>query len=301
MIDLNLLRIFDAVMTERHVGRAALLVSRTQPAVSNALTRLRQHFDDPLFLRSGDGMRPTAKAESIWRELAPAFETLSRQSQTQQIGQAQLSGDFIISCTDFESNLFLRTLHSAFSKQAASVNLVFRPGGGEKSISELNAAHAHLALGFVPDAPTQIRRRLLFEDSFTVLMQRSHPFANQSLTLKRYATATHVVVSPSGQRHGFVDDELMALGLARRVSLVVNQFGLLHAALQDADVIATVSKRNANQLLAHTKNFICKPVPIKLPPARIHAYWHRRADADQRLAALLDIALATLQSAEHLK
>ncbi len=294
MIDLNLLRVFDAVMTERHVGRAAERIARTQPAVSNALSRLRHHFSDPLFVRSGEGMRPTPQAESLWRELAPAFETLSRQAQAHSHGKPQLTGDFIVSCTDFESNLFLQPLYATLRKRAEQVNLVCRPGGGDQAISDLNTMHAHLALGFLPNAPSQIRRRLLFEDGFVVLMRRTHPLAKQTLTLKRYAAALHAVVSPSGQRHGFVDDELMAHGLARRVSLVVNQFGLLSAVLLDSDLIATVSQRNAARWMALDKRLVSASVPISLPPARIHAYWHRRVDGDPRLSMLMDMALDAL-------
>jgi DNA-binding transcriptional LysR family regulator len=284
MIDLNLFRVFDAVMTERHVGRAAMHIGRTQPAVSNAIRRMRHVFRDPLFVRAPDGIRPTPRAEELWREIAPAMEGLSRTAQEKKFDSTKVSGALTVACTDFEATLLLRQIVKALGTKASAVDLVLLPGGSGKSQPLLMSGEADIALGFLPNFPSNIESRALFDDHFSVIMRKKHPLAKRSLKLADYCTASHLLVSPVGERRGFIDDRLSAVGKGRRVAVVVNHFHLAPAVLEVTDLIATLSSDLMKTL--GTERLHHAVVPIPIGPVTISLYWHKRTHADQRLSFL---------------
>jgi DNA-binding transcriptional LysR family regulator len=285
MIDLNLFRIFDAVMTERHVGRAAQKVGRTQPAVSNAIRRLRQQLNDPLFLRAPDGVRPTAKAEDLWREVGPALDALYATTAAQNFDARSITGALTIACTDFEATLLLKDLLKIIQANAPMIDIILWPGGNGPSQSALQSGAVDFALGYLPTIPSAIRSRLLFEDSSCIAMRKGHPLAEMELTIEAYANANHLLVSPVGDRRGFMDDALLTRGLSRRVALVVNHFHLVAEALQSSDMMATVSRKLITKP-DERAGLVLKDLPIRLPPIPISLYWHRRTDTDPRLSWL---------------
>jgi DNA-binding transcriptional LysR family regulator len=285
MMDLNLFPIFDAVMTERHVGRAAEKVGRTQPAVSNAIRRMRLQFNDPLFVRAPGGVRPTAKAEDIWREVGPALDVLHSTGGIWNFDPSRIDGTLTIACTDFEATLFLKDILSIIQTAAPLVDIILRPGGNGPSQTDLITGAADIALGFLPMVPSTIRSRLLLEDSMCACMRSGHPQADKPLTIENYAKANHLLVSPAGEPRGFMDEALQARGLARRVTLVVNHFHLIVDALQSSDMLATVSA-NLISRLDNRAGLVIKNLPVQSPQIPISMYWHRRTDADPRLSWL---------------
>jgi DNA-binding transcriptional LysR family regulator len=285
MMDLNLFRIFDAVMTERHVGKAAEKVGRSQPAVSNAIRRMRLQFNDPLFVRAPGGVRPTPKAEDIWREVGPALDVLHSTAGIWNFDPSRIDGTLTIACTDFEATLFLKDILNIIQSAAPSIDIILRPGGNGPSQTDLTSGAADIALGFLPTVPSTIRSRLLIEDSLCVAMGSDHPLADKPLTIENYAKANHLLVSPVGEPSGFMDEALRARGLGRRVMVVVNHFHLVVEALQSSDMLATVS-RNLISRLDNRAGLILKSLPVQSPQIPISMYWHRRTDADPRLSWL---------------
>jgi DNA-binding transcriptional LysR family regulator len=293
MIDLNLFRIFDAVMTERHVGRAAQRVARTQPAVSNAISRLRSKLNDPLFIRAPNGVTPTPKAEALWREIGPAIDALRASTERQNFDPHQVSGELNIACTDFESTLLLAPILGVLHKSAPAINVIFIPGSAVFSKEALQSGNADIALGFLPGTNSSIRARILFEDSFCVAMSKNNPLARKQLDLRSYAKGDHLLVSPSGDRRGVVDDILAARGLSRRIALVINHFHLVPEALAALDLLATTSAKLMSQF-GKENELILKPPPLTIPPIQISLYWHRRTENDQRLSWLREILVEGL-------
>lgn len=282
MIDLNLFRVFDAVMTERHVGRAAMRIGRTQPAVSNAIRRMRHVFRDPLFVRAPDGIRPTPRAEELWREIAPAMEGLSRTAQEKEFDSAKVSGSLTVACTDFEATLLLQQIVQVLGTKAPAVDLVLLPGGSGKSQPLLMSGEADIALGFLPNIPSNIESRALFGDHFSVVMRKKHSLAKRSIELDAYCAASHLLVSPVGERRGFIDDKLSALGKSRRVAVVINHFHLAPAVLEVTDHIATLSS-DLMKTLDTEKRLHHAKTPITIETVVISMYWQKRTHADQRL------------------
>jgi DNA-binding transcriptional LysR family regulator len=282
MIDMNLFRVFDAVMTERHVGRAADRIGRSQPAVSNAIRRLRDAFHDPLFVRASDGMRPTARAEEIWREISPALTTLAMAAHAKRFEASKVDGALTVACTDFEASLLLGPITRALSRMAPALDLVLLPGGAGRSEALLQSGQADVAVGFLPAAPSTVRSASLFADSFAVVMRKGHPLRRRGLTLDRYCDASHVLVSPAGHRTGFVDELLAKQGLRRRVVVVVNHFHLIPDLLIASDRIATSSKR-LMKALDPAGQLYAAASPLALTPVQISLYWHQRTHSDRRL------------------
>jgi DNA-binding transcriptional LysR family regulator len=293
MMDLNLLRVFDAVMTERHVGRAAEKVARSQPAVSNAISRLRSKLDDPLFIRAPNGVTPTPKAEELWREIGPAIDALRASTEKQRFDPGKVVGQLHIACTDFESTLLLSQILRTLKKSAPAINVIFIPGSATASQAALQNSNADIALGFLPASNSAIRSRILFEDSFCVAMHKKNPLARKQIELRNYVKADHLLVSPPGDRRGVVDEILAARGLSRRIALVINHFHLIPDALAASDLLATASEK----LMSHfgpASGLVLRPPPLTLPPIQIGMYWHRRSDADQRLSWLRKLLLEAL-------
>jgi DNA-binding transcriptional LysR family regulator len=281
MMDLNLLRVFDAVMTERHVGRAAVSIGRTQPAVSNALARLRAEFGDPLFVRSPTGVTPTARAEEIWRQVTPAIDIVRALGMRTHFVPSTTRETFRIACTDLESSLVLKPLVKALGETAPLANLAMYPGGHESSQMLLARNTVDVAIGHLPSTSSDIRSCHLFPDRLVVAMRNNHPLATKKLTMTRYASADHVLVSASGAQRGIVDDKLQQYGYSRRVVVTVNHFHAVPDLLIDSDLIATTSER---MLINHPnyKNLHLVPPPVPLEDFSIQVYWHRRTATDPR-------------------
>jgi DNA-binding transcriptional LysR family regulator len=282
MMDMNLFRVFEAVMTERHVGRAAARIHRTQPAVSNAIRRLRDVFHDPLFVRASDGMRPTARALEIWRDIAPALTTLSTAAHAKAFDAAQVDGVLTIACTDFEASLLLGPITRALARWAPAIDLVLLPGGAGRAEALLQSGQADVSIGYLPIVPNTLRSTHLFDDAFAVVMRKAHPLRRQGLTMARFCKASHVLVSPVGQRSGFVDDLLAQQGKKRHVAVVVNHFHLVPSLLAGTDHIATSSSRLMKALDPAGLLHVAAP-PLPMPAVPINLYWHQRADADRRM------------------
>jgi DNA-binding transcriptional LysR family regulator len=293
MIDLNLLRVFDAVMTERHVGRAAERVARTQPAVSNAISRLRSKLNDPLFIRTPKGVMPTNKAEVLWLEIRPALDALIAATERQNFDPQKISGQLVIACTDFESTLLLEPILRILQKSAPTVRVIFIPGSANGSQTALQSGNADIALGFLAETNTAIRSRILFEDSFCIAMRKKHPLARKPQDLNSYVNADHLLVSPSGDSRGIVDEVLTARGLSRRVALVINHFHLIPEALMASDMLATSSAKLLSQF-GKTSELVLKPSPLTIPAIQISLYWHRRTENDQRVSWLRRLLLEGL-------
>jgi DNA-binding transcriptional LysR family regulator len=284
MTDLNLVRLFDVLMTERNLRRAGLILGRTQPAISNALKRLRAHYGDPLFLKTAQGVAPTPKAEALWAEIAPALETLRRVSDPAHFDPAEARGSLAIAATDYEATLLAARLGRLMAREAPSIALVFKPGGGGGAAQRLlDAGEAAFAVGYLPQRTSAIRAAPLFDDQMMLVMDPANPLAHGPITLEAFAEARHLLVSPAGETEGFVDAALRERGLTRKIALVVNQFHVAPAAILGSDLVGLVSARvlNASPLAA---GLVRRAPPLPVFTLQVSLYWHRRSEADPRHA-----------------
>ena len=292
-VDLNLLKAFDALYSERAVTRAASRIGLSQPAMSHALSRLRSLFADDLFVRTQTGMEPTAHAREIAPLVSAAIEHIEA-ALNLGVGfdPAKSAGIFTAGMAEYAEVALVGRLARAFAEQAPRATLRLLPLNGADAAEQLERGMIDVAVAHLRALPTAIESRTLLRDPFVVVMRKGHPLAAAPLSIEAYAGQSHILVSPRGDTSGAIDRILVDFGLRRRISLLVATYLALPAALAAADLIATVPSRTARQIAA-TAEIEILPLPVDLSMT-VSMAWHRRAASEPAQAwfraLLLDAA-----------
>ena len=283
-LDLNLLLVFEALMDERNVTRASKLIGLSQPAMSNALSRLRRIFDDPLLERKPGGMTPTPRALALVVPVRGALAQLRAALEaTPAFDPAVSNRTFHILANDYVDTLLLPSLIARVRKQAGEVALrVYRT----QSLFDPPPTNAladtfDFAVGFFPDVlalDARLRSAILWEDQNVCIVSASHPTIRRRLTLRHYTEAGHVAVFYKTEGPGLIDTLLAQQSLARRQTVLVPHFASVPYAVAASDLIATVPERLAMRY-RHLKLRVF-PAPIAIPPFRLTMLWHERREAD---------------------
>jgi DNA-binding transcriptional LysR family regulator len=296
--DLNLLVLFEVVLAARHVGRAAERLNLSPSAVSHGLKRLRRLFNDPLFLRTPKGVVPTARATELAEPIAEALARVRSVIATAEpFDAARSTRRFTIGAPDGVSAVFLRPLLADLHRLAPGIDISVRqllpPQGGrtigrawEPALADLEARTIDIAVAPLDDIPARFIARTLYEEDFVIAMRAGHSFARDP-TLDRYCGMRHLVVSLTGDAHGFVDEALAKHGRSRRVALTVPNFVMALAMISETDLIAALPR----QLVAmHATRFgaVSAPAPLSLPLFQIRAIAPKAAMMDAGLAWLFD-------------
>jgi DNA-binding transcriptional LysR family regulator len=291
--DLNLLVLFEVVLEERHVGRAAARLNLTPSAVSHGLGRLRRLLNDPLFLRTPKGVVPTVRATEL---SGPVADVLVRArsviSTAEPFDPARSTRRFTIGAADGTSAVVLLPLLAKVRKSAPGIDISTRqllPTPGEISparawrfaFADLEARAMDIAIIPFDDIPARFHRRTLYQEDFVVAMRAGHPFA-KCPTLDRYCEMQHLVVSHAGDAHGFVDEILAKQGRSRRIALTVPNFMFAIAVIAETDLISALPRRFAAM---HTPRFGVVTVEAPLPLGRF------RLNAIAPKAAMMDVGL----------
>jgi len=285
-LDLNLLRVFDVVMEERNVTRAALRLSITQPAVSNALRRLRESTNEELFIPSSAGMLPTPHAQSLWPVVRAALVQLQQAFEPQPFDPRQPGHSVTLAMADASAALFVPVLAQRFLREQTQVALRVVPLTSRDPREMLEQGGADVAIGFFPDLGDLplgedgdsglIRRAPLYSSEYVCVMRRDHPLAApDALTLDSYCAAQHLRVSFAGRSRGFVDDALSALGLQRSVSIIVNSFFTGGLAVRQSDLL-TVLPKGFVAAAGIAADLAVRRLPFELPGIAISQLWHAR-------------------------
>jgi DNA-binding transcriptional LysR family regulator len=200
-VDLNLLKAFDALTTERAVTRAAERIGLSQPAMSHALSRLRSLFADDLFVRTPRGMEPTARAREIAPLVAAAIEHIEA-ALNLGIGfdPAKSTGIFTAGMAEYAEVALVGRLAEAFARHAARATLRLTPLTGIDAAEQLDRGGIDVAIAHLGAVPPHIESILLLRDPFVVIARRGHPIAGQELSIEAYAALNHILVSPA-RRH----------------------------------------------------------------------------------------------------
>lgn len=274
-LDLNLLTVFDAVYAERNVTRAAKRVGLSQPAVSNALSRLRGHLKDELFLRGPEGLRPTPRAMELADPIRSILVELERVLNPVAFDPATSSRTFRIAAVDYFTVVIAPSLLKIVTVEAPGVRVQIVPSVGH-SFEALDRGEIDFASAAFGDPPERFGHVPLIEDSYSCLVRKEHRLTSHRLTLKRYAAASHILMSPSGDARGFVDDSLMEFGLTRHVAMVVSHFAAAPPIVAESDLILTAPTRVLRRLLNDRLRILKSPV--QTPPAFrcLDLIWHDR-------------------------
>ena len=266
-VDLNLLVVLDELLRHRSTTKVARRLGRTQSAVSHALARLRSTFHDPLFVRAGAALRPTASAEALaapLRAVLDAAEALLSGTRA-AFDPARLERTFVIGGTDYAEIVLLPRLLPALRREAPAVSLVTRFLGDDVDRA-MKTRELDLAFGASLRALPGITVRKVVDVPMVVLLRRGHPVLRGRLTARRYAALEHVLVTPRGLPGSAVDSALEPLGLARRVLLRVPHFAAAAVVVAHTDLVVTMPADFATGL-ARRLGLVTRPVPFPLPPS----------------------------------
>jgi DNA-binding transcriptional LysR family regulator len=274
-VDLNLLRVFDAVLHESGVTPAAARLGLTQPAVSNALARLRKLFGDPLFVRTPDGMDATPFARELAEPVRQALALLeSALAHGPGFDPASATRAFRFYMSDLGQIEFLPPLIERVESRAPGVRLEAVALDVEDIAGALASGTLDLAVGFLPALGPPVQRRALFRDPYVCLMRVDHEI--RSLTKKRFLDAAHVLVSYRGG-HRVIEEAFERAGI--RVALRVPHFTVVPMVLERTDLILTLPARVA-RVYERGGKLKSLPVPLSIPLADVGVHWHERFEAD---------------------
>ena len=286
-LDLNLLRVFDEVMAEGSLTRAARNLSLTQPAVSNALRRLRETLGDELVQRSGQGMAPTPRARAIWPAVREALGQLQSSLIPNEFVPAEANTSFVLAMSDATAAELIPGLTETLEKQAPRVTLRVVPLTTRDPRSMLDEEACDLAVGYFPSMLADLTARTqsgepqpffhqrLFTGEYVCVMRKDHPLAQGPLTIDAFCAARHMLVSFSGRPFGFIDEALATLGRERFVVLTVNQFFPAARVVANANLL-TVLPLHFLKVTGFADQLVFRPLPFEVSPVLVDAVWHRR-------------------------
>ena len=274
-VDLNLLRVFDAVLHEGGVTPAAARLGLTQPAVSNALARLRKLFGDPLFVRTPAGMDATPFARELAEPVRQALALLeSALAHGPGFEPATATRAFRFYMSDLGQIEFLPPLIERVQQRAPGVRLEAVALEVEDIAASLASGTLDLAVGFLPALGPPIERRALFRDPYLCLMRADHPV--RSFTKRSFLNASHVLVSYRGG-HRVIEETFERAGI--RAALRVPHFTVVPMVLERTDLILTLPARVA-RVFERRGKLKSLPPPVPIPPAEVAVHWHQRFEAD---------------------
>ncbi len=287
-LDLNLLRVFDEVMAERSLTRAARNLSLTQPAVSNAMRRLRETLGDELLQRSGQGMAPTPRALAIWPAVREALQQLQQSLSPQEFVPATANTSFVLAMADATAAELMPGLVETLEREAPGVAMRVVPLSTRDPRRLLDDESCDLAVGYFPsvladlavnaqsgELPPFLHQRL-YDGEYVCVMRKNHPLAKGPLTLNRFCAARHMLVSFSGRPYGFVDESLASLGRKRQVVLTVNQFFTAGRVVATSNLL-TVLPRHFVRVTGMAEELVLRPLPFEVSTVHVDAVWHRRS------------------------
>lgn len=280
-LDLNLLVVLDAVLAERSVTHAASRVGLSQPAVSNALARLRHQLGDPLLVRRGGGMQPTPYAERLEGPLRDLLARLSSVlARRRGFDPATARGPVTVAASDYVSRILVPPLVERIANTAPHLDLIVRAHNQRLPTEDLASGAILMVLGFFWDVEAPLVASHLLDEQLACLV----PEGELPLTLDRYLSLPHVLVSQSGRPTGHVDALLRARGMTRRVRTVVPHFLAVPAVLRRTGGVATVPARLAQEA---GDGLVAVPPPVELPAFSVSAIHHQRLATDAALIWLM--------------
>jgi DNA-binding transcriptional LysR family regulator len=298
-LDLNLLKVFEALMTEGAVTRAASKLSLTQPAVSNALGRLREAFGDPLFVRHGGGVRPTQRATALWGPVGESLNRIRGALDEHTFVPALAEVNFSLSMSDYVAGIVMPKLIMQFGASAPGVRFHTVPNILLDAPALLEGNRVDCLIGvYVNETlpPAHICSRSLWKVDYACVMRRDHPLAAAGrLTTRRFLNASHVDVSLAGQTQPTFDAFLESRGLTRNLVATVNHYTVACDMIRASDLIGVLPK-DLCQRAAARGELVSVRAPLEAPDRVISLFWHQRNETSPAHRWLRDQLVAMFAS-----
>jgi DNA-binding transcriptional LysR family regulator len=281
-VDLNLLVALNALMTELHVTRAADKVGLSQPAMSNALSRLRHVFRDDLLVRTATGMQPTPRALELAEPVRQVLRQIERVFDSEpEFEPATSSRAFTLRLSDLLGLLLLPPLFDRLKREAPGLEFDIVHTPPTRTVEAIEKDEIDMAVSMGLSHATSIRSAPLMTDRMVCVMRSGHPLAADPLSLANFLEARHLKVSMSPTDLRFVDDVLARQGLARRVTLNVPHWLLVPHVLEHSELLSVMPRRFA--LALGRRSLSIQELPFASDPFEWSMYWHRRHESNQPL------------------
>jgi DNA-binding transcriptional LysR family regulator len=292
--DLNLLRVLDTVLAEGSLTRAARQLAMTQPAVSNAMKRLRDTLGDDLVQRSGFGIAPTARALALWPAVRAALNTLEQTLSPGEFEATSSNTAFNLAMADATAAELMPSLIEQMERLAPNVSMRVQPLTTRDPRRLLTEGQLDLAVGHFPAVLADLTLQAqsvqeasghsatfahdrLYDGQYVCVMRKGHSLAKKAkLSLDQYCAAHHLLVSFSGRPFGFVDEALAGLSRQRRIVLTVNQFFTAGRVVARSDLL-TVLPRHLVRVADAAGELIIRELPFSMPLVHVDSLWHRRS------------------------
>jgi len=270
-LDVRLLQTFDALMIEHSVTRAAARLGMTQQGLSGQLSRLRDLFGDPLFVRAGAGVVPTPRAESLYPLVQGALDKLRALLVPPTFDPAGFVGVISLATTDYALVLLLPRLLHRLRTEAPQLQLAVRPVNSASLELEMRNRKIDLALTVPQFVPAGLHSRRLFREEYVGVVRQKHPLTKGNIDVERFVAFPHLLVSPDkGDFSGPTDAALDKVGLRRNIALVVPSFSVVAAIIDTTDLVAVLPCRLLSQTRRKLHSF---ELPVAVEGFDLHAYW----------------------------
>lgn len=279
-LDLNLLVVIEAIMLERNVTRAAVTLSMSQPAVSNALRRARKLTRDQLFLKVAEGVRPTSRMMAIWPELHRSLAVIRASIAPEQFDPRSDPTSFRTAITDSLATEAVSAVTLKLRSLSSQARVAFSFHTNADSLEGIDRGTLDCAVGMFPSLPRDIRVRGLRTDHYVCVMRPGHALAD-GMDLDDFAAASHVLVTPSGMDLGVVDGWLSLHGRTRTIMAVVNHFADALRIVAGSDLLTCVPNGFINGpggAFALQRGLICRDIPFETEKLIYKLIWHERLD-----------------------
>lgn len=299
-LDIQLLQVFDAVMAERNVTKAARHIGLSQSALSHALGRLRERLDDPLLIRTSKGMEPTARALELIGPVRDAIRQVEAVFRSEPIfDPLQSKESFVIRIGDSNDFLLLPPLLKELEAKAPRVSLVVRHLSPADTLKGLEDGTLDCAVSALLKHPKSVRSTGLMRDRMVCAMSRDHPSARKTLTTERFLALRHIRVVQDAGDWRFVDDALRARRVARQVVATIPHWLVALHTVSTSGMVVAASEKMARRFDTD-RRLVLRKLPLGGEPFSWQLYWHRRHEshASQHwLRALIADVCAKVESA----
>lgn len=286
-LDLNLFVIFDVIYREANLTRASRILHITQPAVSNALARLRLAFGDPLFVRSGRRMIPTPLAQNMITQVRTSLKMLNAcVQQSEQYDPATSDKRFNLAIGEIAETLLFPTLLAAFHNTGPGLKLRSFQVPRTEILKQLTDGDLDLAIDVLSNANPLLQHCRILQDQYVLVMRKGHPFGKKYPNLEDYLSLNHIDISARKTGTGFVDLALNKTGNSRNIMLRSQHFQSAFQMIETTDLVLT-----APQSLIRQSNVQTCPLPFDVPPIVFHLYWHKNAQNDRANRWLRDMII----------
>jgi DNA-binding transcriptional LysR family regulator len=276
-LDLNLLKVLDALLKKRNVTQAGVSIGLSQPAMSYALAKLRKLFEDPLFVRTGHGMEPTPRAQSLNEPVTRMLELVQNEILPKpEFDPAESARTFVVCMSDIGEMVFLPRLLKHLDAHAPHVSIKTVALTTPELEAALASGEVDLAVGYFSGLQgATLHRKTLYRHSFVCIARADHPTIGESLSMEQYLAASHAVVRPEGRSQEILQRMQERLGISVNVRFSLPRFMGLPFIVAGSDTIAVVPLA-VGQRFAEFTQIKLLPLPFPAPKYDFHLYWHTR-------------------------